>query len=92
MWHSIKPYSAEANYYVRCLLGHSVCCNVHGFEPYFYINCPPGMGPDDISRFHQILEVLVLEFEPKDHFLFIKCLQFTYMAVWGASGEDERVQ
>ncbi|XP_068330245.1 DNA polymerase delta catalytic subunit [Pyrus communis] len=36
--------------------GHSVCCHVHGFEPYFYINCFPGMGPDDISRFHQILE------------------------------------
>ncbi|KAE9449729.1 hypothetical protein C3L33_18376, partial [Rhododendron williamsianum] len=36
--------------------GHSVCCNVHGFEPYFYISCPPGMGPDDISNFHQILE------------------------------------
>ncbi|XP_052189553.1 DNA polymerase delta catalytic subunit [Diospyros lotus] len=36
--------------------GHSVCCNVHGFEPYFYINCPPGMGPDDVSHFHQILE------------------------------------
>lgn len=39
------------------LLGHSVCCHVHGFEPYFYISCPPGMGPDDISHFHQILEV-----------------------------------
>ncbi|KAL8541954.1 hypothetical protein ACS0TY_002988 [Phlomoides rotata] len=37
-------------------IGHSVCCHVHGFEPYFYISCPPGMGPDDISRFHQILE------------------------------------
>uniref|UniRef100_A0A1J3F193 DNA polymerase n=2 Tax=Noccaea caerulescens TaxID=107243 RepID=A0A1J3F193_NOCCA len=36
--------------------GHSVCCYVHGFEPYFYIACPPGMGPDDISRFHQSLE------------------------------------
>lgn len=36
--------------------GHSVCCNVHGFEPYFYINCPPGMRPDDISGFHKILE------------------------------------
>ncbi|CAM8920329.1 unnamed protein product [Rhodiola kirilowii] len=36
--------------------GHSVCCHVHGFEPYFYISSPPGMGPDDISRFHQILE------------------------------------
>ncbi|CAF2087817.1 hypothetical protein HID58_023002 [Brassica napus] len=36
--------------------GHSVCCFVHGFEPYFYIACPHGMGPDDISRFHQSLE------------------------------------
>ncbi|CAI0414268.1 unnamed protein product [Linum tenue] len=36
--------------------GHSVCCKVHGFEPYFYISCPPGMGPDDISQFHQTLE------------------------------------
>ncbi|TQE13058.1 hypothetical protein C1H46_001433 [Malus baccata] len=36
--------------------GHSVCCHVHGFEPYFYINCFPRMGPDDISRFHQIFE------------------------------------
>uniref|UniRef100_A0A804P190 DNA polymerase n=1 Tax=Zea mays TaxID=4577 RepID=A0A804P190_MAIZE len=36
--------------------GHSLCCQVHGFEPYFYIGCPSGMGPDDISRFHQTLE------------------------------------
>ncbi|CAI9108744.1 OLC1v1008422C1 [Oldenlandia corymbosa var. corymbosa] len=36
--------------------GHSVCCHVHGFEPYFYVCCPLGMGPDDISRFHQTLE------------------------------------
>ncbi|KAL8166299.1 hypothetical protein V2J09_007798 [Rumex salicifolius] len=36
--------------------GHSVSCNVHGFEPYFYINCPQGMGPDDISTFHRVLE------------------------------------
>ncbi|XP_022843292.1 DNA polymerase delta catalytic subunit [Olea europaea var. sylvestris] len=36
--------------------GHSVCCSVHGFEPYFYISCPPGMSPDDISHFHQALE------------------------------------
>ncbi|PKA57109.1 DNA polymerase delta catalytic subunit [Apostasia shenzhenica] len=36
--------------------GHSVCCHVHGFEPYFYISCPAGIGPDDISRFHQTLE------------------------------------
>ncbi|KAK1371435.1 Dna polymerase delta catalytic subunit [Heracleum sosnowskyi] len=36
--------------------GHSVCCNVHGFEPYFYASCPKGTGPDDIARFHKILE------------------------------------
>ncbi|KAK8542673.1 hypothetical protein V6N13_136771 [Hibiscus sabdariffa] len=41
--------------------GHSVCCLVHGFEPYFYINCPPGMGPDDISHFHQTLEARMKE-------------------------------
>lgn len=45
--------------------GHSVCCFVHGFEPYFYIACPPGMGPDDISRFHQSLEVFLLFFYAK---------------------------
>ncbi|XP_022132709.1 DNA polymerase delta catalytic subunit [Momordica charantia] len=41
--------------------GHSVCCHVHGFEPYFYISCPPGMGPDDISLFHRTLEVRMRE-------------------------------
>ncbi|XP_023518307.1 DNA polymerase delta catalytic subunit [Cucurbita pepo subsp. pepo] len=41
--------------------GHSVCCHVHGFEPYFYISCPPGMGPDDISLFHQTLETRMKE-------------------------------
>ncbi|KAM7256627.1 hypothetical protein ACFE04_012368 [Oxalis oulophora] len=41
--------------------GHSVCCNVHGFEPYFYISCPQGMGPDDISNFHRLLEARMHE-------------------------------
>ena len=50
------------------LVGHSVCCHVHGFEPYFYISCPPGMGPDDISHFHQILEVFLY-----CHFLICVC-------------------
>ncbi|GAB2287233.1 DNA polymerase delta catalytic subunit [Dionaea muscipula] len=36
--------------------GHSVCCHVHGFEPYFYISCPSWMGADDIPHFQQILE------------------------------------
>ncbi|KAL8473507.1 hypothetical protein ACS0TY_030371 [Phlomoides rotata] len=56
--------------------GHSVCCHVHGFEPYFYISCPPGMGPDDISRFHQILEGRMREANrnskvPK----FVRCIE-----------------
>ncbi|KAG9457177.1 hypothetical protein H6P81_001685 [Aristolochia fimbriata] len=41
--------------------GHSICCHVHGFEPYFFISCPPGMGPDDISRFHHVLEARMRE-------------------------------
>ncbi|KAH7292764.1 hypothetical protein KP509_29G084300 [Ceratopteris richardii] len=41
--------------------GHSVCCNVHGFQPYFYISCPDGMGPDDIPKFKHILEAKMRE-------------------------------
>ncbi|KFK38431.1 hypothetical protein AALP_AA3G112200 [Arabis alpina] len=40
--------------------GHSVCCLVHGFEPYLYIACPPGIGPDNVYRLHQFLESLSL--------------------------------
>ncbi|MCL7039062.1 hypothetical protein MKW94_030269 [Papaver nudicaule] len=46
--------------------GHSACCHVHGFEPYFYINCIPGMTPDAISRFHQTLETRMRESNSKD--------------------------
>ncbi|VFQ91089.1 unnamed protein product [Cuscuta campestris] len=56
----LLPYSSGPAAIIRIFgvtkEGHSVCCHVHGFEPYFYISCPAGMGPDDISRFHQILE------------------------------------
>ncbi|KAE8733567.1 DNA polymerase delta catalytic subunit [Hibiscus syriacus] len=56
----LLPYSSGPAAIIRIFgvtgEGHSVCCLVHGFEPYFYINCPPGMGPDDISHFHQTLE------------------------------------
>ncbi|KAF4377123.1 hypothetical protein F8388_017527 [Cannabis sativa] len=52
---SLLPNSSGPAAIIR-IFGHSVCCNVHGFEPYFYISCPSGMRPDDISNFHQILE------------------------------------
>lgn len=63
--HAVPYRNSMINLYFVCFLGHSVCCKVHGFEPYFYINCPPGMGPDDISHFHQILEVSGLILEDK---------------------------
>lgn len=56
----LMPKSSGAAAIIRIfgvtMEGNSVCCLVHGFEPYFYIRCPPGMGPDDISHFHQNLE------------------------------------
>ena len=35
--------------------GNSVCCFVHGFEPYFYAPAPPGFGPDDLPGFKSVL-------------------------------------
>jgi DNA polymerase delta subunit 1 len=29
---------------------------VHGFEPYFYISCLDGIGPDDVPKFRSTLE------------------------------------
>ncbi|CAN8270830.1 unnamed protein product [Cochlearia groenlandica] len=36
--------------------GHSVCCRVHGFKPYFYISCPPGLSPCDVSTLRLSIE------------------------------------
>lgn len=71
-------------------VGHSVCCLVHGFEPYFYISCPPGMGPDDISRFQQTLEVFVFTTSLGYKIALIELLLngFNYIV----SGEDEGVE
>lgn len=41
--------------------GYSVCCHVHGFQPYFYISCSDGMGPDDIPKLKQTLETKMRE-------------------------------
>ncbi|KAK1264132.1 DNA polymerase delta catalytic subunit [Acorus gramineus] len=59
--------------------GHSVCCRVHGFEPYFYISCPQGMGPDDISRFHQTLEARMRESNRSSNVLrFVKRIEMLH--------------
>ncbi|XP_002983728.2 DNA polymerase delta catalytic subunit isoform X2 [Selaginella moellendorffii] len=41
--------------------GNSVCCHIHGFEPYFYISCPDGWNPDDTSKFRHTLETRMRE-------------------------------
>ncbi|XP_024367195.1 DNA polymerase delta catalytic subunit isoform X2 [Physcomitrium patens] len=41
--------------------GNSVCGNVHGFEPYFYISCLDGIGPDDVPKFRSTLETRMRE-------------------------------
>ncbi|KAB2612297.1 hypothetical protein D8674_034613 [Pyrus ussuriensis x Pyrus communis] len=43
----------------RIIQGHSVWCHFHGFEPYFYIKYSPRIPPDNISRFHRTLEVIL---------------------------------
>lgn len=59
--------------------GHSVCCHVHGFEPYFYISCPPGMGHDDIPRFRQILEARMGEMNRNNKApMFIRRVEMVY--------------
>ena len=37
--------------------GNSVCAFIHGFEPYFYVEAPPGFGPDDCDSLRQLLDV-----------------------------------
>ncbi|GBG84624.1 hypothetical protein CBR_g38906 [Chara braunii] len=47
--------------------GNSVCALVHGFEPYFYITCPPGFGPDDVESFRRLLNDLMREHNKAKH-------------------------
>ena len=37
--------------------GNSVCAFIHGFEPYFYVEAPPGFGPDDCDSLRSTLDV-----------------------------------
>ena len=39
--------------------GHSVAAFVHGFAPYFYIEAPPGAGPDECDAVGRALNVSV---------------------------------
>ena len=52
-------------------LGHSVCCKVHGSELYMYVSCPPGMAPNDLSIFHQILDLYGPSLGEEDYLLVI---------------------
>ena len=40
-----------------CHAGNSICAFVHGFEPYFYVEAPPGFGPDDCDSLRALLNV-----------------------------------
>lgn len=31
--------------------GYSVCCHVHGFSPYFYVDAPKGFKPEHCQQF-----------------------------------------
>jgi hypothetical protein len=54
--HSIELY-CFCSFAIFWNAGYSVCCNIHGFEPYFYISCLDGIGPDDVPKFRTTLEV-----------------------------------
>lgn len=34
-----------------------MCAFIHGFEPYFYVEAPPGFGPDDVESLCRELNV-----------------------------------
>ena len=39
------------------LAGNSVCVFVHGFEPYFYVECPPNWVPEHYEELLKALRV-----------------------------------
>lgn len=41
--------------------GNSVCVFVHGFEPYFYCDCPPMWTPEDCQELCNSLRVSIAE-------------------------------
>lgn len=47
--------------------GNSVCCHVHGFSPYFYINLPETFNTSDLSQFKVSKNIVIV------YVLNIKC-------------------
>ena len=44
--------------------GNSVCLFVHGFEPYFFVESPPGWGPDECDALCNDLNVRIWSLLP----------------------------
>lgn len=40
--------------------GHSVVAHIHGFTPYFYIEAPPGLKQEKLSKIHKKIKELAL--------------------------------
>ena len=51
----LLPHIAHAA--VPRLAGNSVCCHIHGFQPYFYAAMPSNFAPDDVEAFRKVLNV-----------------------------------
>ena len=72
--------------------GHSVCALVHGFEPYFYTQCPPSFGPDDCVAFKAMLnERMAVESSSKGAPVYVtKVAIERKQTLWGYQAADSQ--